>query len=402
MNGSLSAETSAGQKLPNEGDTSMKEAIRTTLAALTELDGLPGFEQPVVDVLSREFAETEANIEVDTMENLFVEYQEGGEGPHLMITAHSDEIGAIVTHVDREGFLRIQGLGGVAPVLMIGRRVHVAGHLGVIGIRPVHLQSAEEKMTAPPIDRLYVDMGASSDTEVAEMGIQIGTPVAYESPLQSFTNGDRLCGKAIDNRIGCAILLQLFRELAGEPIGGRVTGVVTVQEEVGLRGATVAARRVNPDYAIVIDTVPVADTPDVAAGRMTGAIGKGPVLVVAAAGGGGRHVGHPRLIEWIEAAALEVDAVLQRAATMGYAVTDAAAISLANYGVPTVALGVARRYSHSPVCTFDLNDAVAAVRILEQLVSDIAGLEEQNFQSGRRRDTGRDSTAELETGRGGL
>src|SRR5262249_34872650 len=159
--------------------------------------------------------------------------------------------------------------------------------------------------------------------------------------------------------IGCAILLELFREFGDEEITTNVTCVIAVQEEIGLRGASVAARRVNPDYAVVIDTVPVGDTPDVASGRMAGAIGKGPVLVVAASGGGGRHVSHLGLIQAVETAALKVDAPLQRAATMGYAVTDAAAVDIANYGVPTVVLGIPRRYSHSPVCTFDLNDAIA-------------------------------------------
>jgi putative aminopeptidase FrvX len=305
------------------------------------------------------------------MGNVYAEYRASGGGPHVMVSAHSDEVGAIVRYVDERGFLRIDGLGGVAPVLLVGRRVRVASKLGVIGVRPVHLQTAEERLKAPPIEQLYVDVGATSAAEVAAMGIRVGSPVAYVSALEAYTNGDRLCGKAIDNRLGCAVLLQLFRELGGRPIGPRLTGVVAVQEEIGLRGATVAARRVAPSCAIVIDTVPVADTPDVPPDRMVGAIGAGPMVVIAARGGSAGHIADPRLVAAVERAAASVDVPLQRVTTMGYAVTDAGAIHLRNEGIPTVALGLPRRYSHSPVCTFDLNDAAGAVRVLEQCVNDM-------------------------------
>jgi putative aminopeptidase FrvX len=352
-------------------EPTIKHAIKETLAALTALDGLPGFEQPVVAELERAFNEVGAEVTVDRMGNVYAEYRGSGDGPHVMVTAHSDEVGAIVRYVDERGFLRIDGLGGVAPVLLVGRRVRIAGNLGVIGIRPVHLLTPDERLKAPPIDQLYVDVGAAGAAEVAAMGIRVGSPVAYVSALETYTNEDRLCGKAIDNRLGCSVLLQLFRELGGRAIRPRLTGVVAVQEEVGLRGATVAARRVAPDCAIVIDTVPVADTPDVAPGRMVGAIGAGPMVVIAAAGGASGHIAHPDLVAAVEGAAAAVDVPLQRVTTMGYAVTDAGAIHLRNEGIPTVALGLPRRYSHSPVCTFDINDAAGAVRVLERCVSDM-------------------------------
>jgi endoglucanase len=333
----------------------------------------------VVRYLRDEFSKTGATVSVDSMGNLYAELGEPNAKPHLMIEAHSDEIGAIVRSIDDQGFLRFDPLGGIISSMMVGRRVRVAGHFGVVGTRPGHLQSDEERRSVPPLDQLYIDMGVDSAQEVAEMGIKIGSPISYIAPLETFTNRDRVSGKAIDNRIGCTILLQLFRNLANQKIDGRLTGVVAVQEEVGLRGATVAARHVGPDYAIVLDTVPIGDGPDVAKGRMPGRLGKGPVLVITASGRSGGHITPPKLMEWIEQAATEADVPLQRATSIGYAVTDAASIHLRRDGIPTGVIGLARRYSHTPICLFDLNDAVRAVALLEKFVGDIGSHQDLSF-----------------------
>jgi endoglucanase len=361
----------------------MKSEIRATLERLTALNGPSGFEQPVVAALVGEFESAGASVRVDHLGNLFARLpQSNPDGPHLMVTAHSDEVGALVRHIDPSGFLRIHPLGIVAPVLFLGRRVDVAGHMGVVGVRPVHAQTATERVQSPPMDQLYVDVGATSAAEVLGMGIRVGSPVSYESPLRTFTNPDRLCGKAIDNRLGCAVLLQVFKELRDqEPAAGAVTAVMAVQEEVGLRGATVAARSVNPDYAIVVDTLPVEDTPGATGSRVGGQIGQGPVLVVASAGGSfiNGHIGHPRVGEWIEQAAANCDVSLQRVSSIGYSVTDAAAVHLRGEGIPTGVVGLPRRYSHSPVCTFDINDAVDAVRLLRQFILEMAAHAEPTF-----------------------
>ncbi|NLF65955.1 MAG: M42 family metallopeptidase [Chloroflexi bacterium] len=350
----------------------MKEILWQTLEQLTSRAGPPGFEQPVVAFLAEQFAEAGASVSIDPMGNLYAALGPQDAAPHLMISAHSDEIGSLVRHIDERGFLRFDPLGGLSPVLLVGRRVWVAGHPGVIGTKPGHLQTAEERRTAPPVEELYIDVGVDSAEEVAALNIHVGGPVTYDSPLQRFSNPDRASGKAIDNRLGCAVVLQLVRALSGVALQGRLTVVVAVQEEVGLRGATAAARQVDPDYALVVDTLPVGDTPEVAAGRMPGAIGQGPVIVLAAAGRTAGHVAHPRVAAWLEAAAIEGGIPFQRATSIGYAVTDAAAVHLRGRGIPTGVVGLPRRYSHSPVCTFDINDAVAAVEILVQFAGNMA------------------------------
>jgi endoglucanase len=349
----------------------MKATLLETLTRLTDLDGPPGFEQPVVEYLSREFQQTGAAVSVDPMGNLYARLGEPQARPHLVISAHSDEIAGIVRHIDAQGFLRIDPLGGLIPAHLVAQRVRVAGHLGVVGVRPGHLQSAEERLRVAPVEELFIDVGAASADEVAGLGIRIGTPVSYAVRLERFSNSDRVTGKALDNRAGCAVLLHLFRELAGQPLAGSLTAVVAVQEEVGMRGAEVAAYRAAPDYAVVLDTLPVGDTPNVPPDRLPGAVGKGPVLVVASSSGQfpRGHIVHPRLLTWLEQAAAEAGVPVQLVTSIGRAASDAGAIHLSRQGVPTGVVGLPRRYSHSPICTFDLNDAVSAVRLLAAFVA---------------------------------
>jgi len=347
----------------------MKESLRHTLAELTALDGVSGFEQHVVKHLRCAFSKLADRVRVDQMGNLYATREGDPQGPHLMISAHSDEIGGIVKSIDAEGFLRFDTLGGVLPALLVGRRVRIKGHLGVIGVKSGHLQTREERLTVLPTDQLYIDVGADSAGEVAAMGIGVGDPVAPYSPLLSYTNSDRLCGKSIDDRIGCAIVLEVFRQLVGVPLAGTLHGVICVQEEIGCRGAKVATYRLHPDYAVAVDTFMAGDTPDVDYNKeLPASIGKGPVLLLAHSG----HVAHPAVNRYLRQAATKCGVTLQPCTVVGKAGTDSATIHLSRQGVPTSGIGLARRYSHSPVCTMDINDAVDAARLLVQFANDMA------------------------------
>jgi len=350
----------------------LRDALKQSLRDLTALDGPSGFEQPVVAYLREAIGPFADSVEVDSFGNLYAVKRGMSDRPRLMISAHSDEIGCIVKSIEPTGFLRIDALGGVLPALLLGRRVRVKGHLGVIGVKSGHLQSEQDKARVVPLDDLYLDVGANSPEEVAKMGIGIGDPVAYVSELAEFTNLDRVTGKAIDNRLGCAVLVHLFRELGGAKLAGTLYGIVTVQEEVGLRGATVAANTVKPDYAIVVDTFMSGDTPDLSPTReMPTGIGRGPVLVLASGGGARGHIAHAGLTRLIKDTAQRMNVPLQFATVINKSNSDAAAIHLAHEGIPTAWLGLARRYSHSPVCTADLNDAANALRLLKTFVLDM-------------------------------
>lgn len=348
----------------------MKQALYARLEALTALDGVSGFEQEVVAYLRAALAQCADEVHVDRMGNLYARRHGRGAGPHLMLEAHSDEIGGLVKSIDERGFLRMQPIGGVSPAMLVGRRVRVRGHLGVIGVKSGHLQSPEERKSVLEVGALYIDLGANSADDVREMGIAIGDPIAYYSPLACLAGGDRVTGKAIDNRIGCAILVELMHEIADITPAGSLDVVIAVQEEIGLRGAQVAAYSAQPDYAVVLDTFMAGDTPDVDYYReMPTEIGKGPVLLLA----NSAHIGHPAVGRYVEQAASAAGVPLQRATVaQGMAATDAGAIHLTRRGVPTAGIGLARRYSHTPVCVLDLNDAVGAWRLLRAFVDDMA------------------------------
>jgi endoglucanase len=343
----------------------MKDQLLATLKELVKLHAPPGFEQPVVRYLRDAFTPLADAVEVDTFGNLYATKKGQREHPRLMIETHSDEIGGVVKSILPDGFLKIDRLGGVLDALILGRKVWVNGHLGVVGAKSGHLQSADERNKVQMLDTMYVDVGASSAEEVARMGIRLGDPWVWLSELEQLTNPERIVGKAIDNRIGCAMLAQLFRELQGVTIDGTLIGVVAVQEEVGLRGAKVAAEHAAPDYAIVVDTFMSGDTPDVNYYReMPTGIGRGPVMLLANTG----HIMGASMKRIMDDAAQRAGITYQPATVIGKSGTDAGAIHTAREGIPTGGLGICRRYSHSPVETMDLNDAVHGVKWLKAMV----------------------------------
>ena len=355
----------------------MKDQLISTLRDLTALHAPPGFEQPVVRYLRTAFAPLADTVEVDSTGNLYAVRRGKTGGPRFLISAHSDELGGVVKSILPSGFLKISALGGVLDALALGRKVWVNGHLGIIGVKSGHLQTPEERGKVTPLDALYVDVGAASADEAARMGIRIGDPWVWLSELEQMTNADRLVGKAIDNRISCAVLVQALRELQGVTLDGTLIALIAVQEEVGLRGAKVAAEHARPDYAVVIDTFMSGDTPDVDYYReMPVGIGRGPVALLATTG----HLADRGVVSIMEQAAQRAGVDLQRATVVGKANTDATAIHTAAEGIPTAGLGLCRRYSHSPVETMDINDAVGAVKVLVEMTTDM-GRARQIMQS---------------------
>ncbi len=265
---------------------SPREMLAERLFGLTHelaaLDGVAGHEQPVVARLVELLRPLVRRVEVDSFGNVFAWLPSDVERPVLMVTAHSDEIGLLVKGIEPNGFLRIEKVGGVIDSQLPGRHVRVRGYRGVIGVRPGHLVTAEEQRSVPPVRDLYVDLGFDSAEDVLALGIQVGDPVAYDEPVERLANPRRISGKALDNRVSCALLVALAERLRDVELGCQLVLVITVQEEVGLRGAQMAAYRLAPDAAIVVDTVPAGGTPDTDLVRDLGIrIGGGPVLALA-------------------------------------------------------------------------------------------------------------------------
>jgi endoglucanase len=348
-------------------DQDIFEVLRTDLAELTALHAPSGAEQPVIGRLRDLFAPLVDSVSVDHMGNLTVTREGPSGSPHIVVSAHADEIGAMVSSIEPEGFLRLLPLGGVQPRLLEGRAVWVSGHAGVIGARSGHLTpGSEHGGLSTAMADLFVDLGVDSAEEVEKLGVRVGDPVMVISELRKLA-GTRVAGKGIDNRISCVVLLHLLRRLQDQSLPCRLTTLVTVQEEVGLRGAMVAFARLQPDLAIVIDTFPAAGTPDTRHMQYTARIGNGALITPSSSSGGAGFL-VPRAAQDVMIAAAQRAGVAYQLAVTGSGVTDAAAAHLAGKGVPTFEVKIPRRYSHSPVEMVDLGDVIAVLDLVEELV----------------------------------
>ncbi|PYZ95014.1 hydrolase [Salipaludibacillus keqinensis] len=358
-----------------------KQTFIEQLRDLASIQGTPGQEMSVVKSLVELFTPVADEVEVDHMGNIYAYIHGDHPGPKMMVSAHSDEIGCVVRDIDDQGFIRIERTGGVIESLLIGRKVNVNGHFGVIGVKAGHLQTPEERKTIPSMSELYVDVGASSKEEVYRMGIQIGDSISYISELESFTNPDLICGKSIDNRSCCVVLLELFKELYTQrDFSGTLVGVIAVQEEVGLRGAKVATYKVNPDFALVLDTIPCADTPDSMNSGYPVGIGKGPVFPALAGGSVRGNIMSPQVKNLLLRYADELNIPYQLAVMTG-ATTDLAAVHLEREGVLAGAITFARRYSHSPVEVAHVEDFKLGYELLKKIITDSENWGELDFIS---------------------
>ncbi len=357
-----------------EATTPMKTALKETLRDLVALHGVSGFEQALVEYFRKRVGGFADRVETDRYGNVTAIKQGRHERPRLMLSAHLDEIGFIVKAIEPNGFLRFDRLGGMGDALLACRRISVNGRFGVIGSKSGHLLSPEELSRAPAVADLYIDVGAASAQDVTAMGIRVGDPVTFIGELSEFAGGDRVCGKAMDDRIGVAILIHTLIELAGTTPFGTLCAVGTVLEQIGLRGAAMAAARIEPDYAVAIDGLSAGDTPDSSPTRDIPVImGRGPVVLLAASNVYNIRgsIAHPAMKRHLLAAA-EADGIPVQLATHIYrGSTEAGTIHLTRGGIPTISVGVPRRYSYSPNEVVDLNDVALAVRLLARFVRDM-------------------------------
>jgi putative aminopeptidase FrvX len=342
-----------------------KEHFFNSLREIAAIPGTPGREQQIVKRLSELITPYADKVEIDHMGNIYAVLKGQKSGPAVMVTAHSDEIGCMVSAIDEKGFLRMERTGGMLESLLVARKVNVNGHFGVVGVKAGHLQSAEEKTKIPKMESLYVDVGAASRDEVLAMGINIGDSITYISEMERFTNQDLICGKAIDNRSCCILLIELFKKLQDKDFSGTLVGVITVQEEVGLRGATVAGYKINPDFAIVLDTIPCTDTPD--GNHYPIGIGKGPVLPLLSGGGARGNIMASQMKDLIISFANQLHIPYQLS-VMPNGTTDLSSLHLVRDGILGGAITFPRRYSHSPIEMASLTDYENGFRLIEEMV----------------------------------
>jgi endoglucanase len=353
-----------------------KERIKESLRDLTSLVGVSGTEQEVVKYLKEKLTPYADKVEVDHNGNVIAIKYGVAQGPKLMISAHSDEVGFCVKNILPNGFIIFDKVGGVSDQLLLGRKVWITTKKipGIIGIKAGHMQTPEESRKVKTTRECYIDVGLSSRQEVENLGIRIGDSIVFQSDFMEMADENLISTKSIDNRIHCAILIELFKEIESVEFKGTLYGVITVQEEVGLRGAVTAGNAIKPDYAIVLDTIPAGDTPDIDTEKSLPVyLGKGPACPIADSVSGTmifNHI-HPKVREMIEEQAEKANISLQTLTLLGdFYTTDAASLALTNRGVPVGVVSTPRRYSHSPVELVNLNDAEGVLKIVKGIVLD--------------------------------
>ncbi len=324
-------------------------SINNTLKKLCSAYGPTGNEQKVADVI-REMIEPFADeIQQDTMGNLIALKKGSVEGKKIMLAAHMDEIGLIVTHIDDNGFLRVAPMGGVNPQRsMFHRVVFENGAVGVVGHETKDLKIQDMKT-----DHLFVDIGAKTKRQ-AQNKVQIGDIAKFSAPYVRM--GRCASSPAMDNRAGCAVLVDLISKIKGNALD--IYFVFTSQEEVGLRGAKTAAFGIQPDLGVAIDVTPVGDTPESV--RLSVDLGKGPAIKIK------DHslICNPKVVKLLIAAAKKAGVKTQRE-VLTYGGTDSGAIQTTGDGVPAGVVSIPCRYVHSQSETVDLGDIEDAVKLLE-------------------------------------
>ncbi|OEK03384.1 endoglucanase [Roseivirga sp. 4D4] len=249
------------------------------LKSICEIAGAPGFEKRVRDLVIQEVSPLVDEVSVDNMGNV-VTVKKGTnnpEGKKVMVAAHMDEIGFIVTHIDENGFVRFHTLGGFDPKTLTAQRVIIHGKedvIGVMGSKPIHVMTAEERTKVAKTADYFIDLGMSK--EEVEKVVSIGDPITRERELIEM--GDCVNCKSIDNRVSVFILIEAMRALKNQPYD--VYGVFTVQEEVGLRGANVSAHTINPDFGFGLDTTIAFDLPGAQPHEMVTELGKGAAIKI--------------------------------------------------------------------------------------------------------------------------
>ena len=302
-----------------------------------------------------------ADVTVDPLGNI-IAFKKGEITPKkkVMLDAHMDEVALIITAIDDNGFLKFQTVGGIDTAVLISKTVKVGSVSGVIGSKPVHLCKSNEKEKMPSVEDLYIDIGAENKAE-AECYVSLGDVAIFDTKFTLL--GDLILSKALDDRAGCAILVDLIRQ----PSQYDFYATFTVQEEVGLRGARTAAYTVDPDYAIVLESTTAADLSNVPSDKKVCKVGNGAVVSFM----DGSTMYDRRLFEdCLETARINNIPVQVKSATSGG--NNAGAIHLSRNGVKTLALSVPCRYIHSPSSVADINDIYAVRDLAKEMLLSLA------------------------------
>ncbi|NOY88716.1 MAG: M42 family metallopeptidase [FCB group bacterium] len=333
------------------------------LKEITEANGVSGYEREVRNIMARELKLTTDKIEYDKIGSI-LSYQKGtSDHPKVLIVSHMDEIGFMVKEVTKEGYIKFLPLGGWWGHVALGQRMRVITSqgpvTGVVGSKPPHLLPQEERKKVLEIKDMFIDVGVIEKFDVKKkLGIKPGDPIIPDSEFTILGNKKMYMAKAFDNRVSCAIVIELMNKLKRVKHRNMILGGATVQEEVGLRGAQTIAHLSNPDVCIVVDTGIAQDIPPDGFSKEE-KLGAGPVILIYDSG----MIPNIKLRDLVIKTATEKK-IPYHISYMERGATDGARIHISNMGVPSIVIGPAVRYIHSHngiLCRTDYDNTIKLI-----------------------------------------
>jgi putative aminopeptidase FrvX len=340
------------------------------LKRLLDTPGPSGFEAAAARVWRDEAQRFAHRVWGDVSGNSIAVINEG-RSPRIMLAGHIDEIGVMVTHIDDEGFIYFEGVGGWDSQVLVGQRIRLltrSGHvLGVIGKKPIHLMKDEDREKVSKIDDLWIDVGAKDRDAAVARGVRVGDAGVIDARLLELADG-LIASRSIDNRIGAFVVLEALRLLAERGDGPMVAAVATAQEEIGYfgGGARTSAYALDPQVALVVDVTFASDAPGIEKKEVGDhKLGSGPVITRGSAA-------HAVMVDRLVKVAEEKEIPYTLTAAPRYTATDADAIYLSRSGVATAVISVPNRYMHSPNEIVSLADLDAAARLIAEFCQTVA------------------------------
>lgn len=335
------------------------------LKKLSEVDGVSGRETAVRKIMEEELLKyvDKKDISYDNLGSIIA--KNGETGPRVMLAGHMDEVGMIIAKITDDGFIKFQTIGGWWEQVMLAQQMTITTtdgkkFHGVIGSKPPHILSPEERKNVYQIDDMFIDLGVSSKEEVEKLGIRVGDMITPAIDFKVLANGDFLLGKAWDNRIGCAVVIDVMKELENINHPNTVFGVGTVQEEVGCRGAKTSSNIINPDISIAVDVGIAKDIPGT---DKSVKMGDGPLILLYDSG----LIGHGPLRNLFLETAKENNIPIQLD-VLKRGGTDAGPMHLAHSGSPAISLCIASRYIHSHTSMISKKDFDYTVKLVVEVI----------------------------------
>jgi tetrahedral aminopeptidase len=337
------------------------------LKKIIEAAGVSGYGSDIAFIMKQELKKYSDEIKTDAFGNIIARKGKGGK--KIMLAAHMDEIGLMVKHVSKDGFISFIKIGGIDDRVLPGQRVIVKSRKGdlrgIIGTKPPHLLKDEERKQVIKYDTMFIDVGLSSRDEVLKK-IEISDPVVFE-PNAGVLNGKICYGKAPDDRVGCYVMLKIMERLKAK---AEIYAVATTQEEVGLKGARVSSFRLAPDFALAIDTTVAGDTPGITEKETDLKLGNGVAVTIIEAAGRGLVVNGAVKEMFFDTA--RVNKIKYQIDVVEGGMTDGAIIAMNREGILTGVIAVPCRYIHAPTGVFHLDDVESAISLGTKVIERVA------------------------------